>query len=420
MGDAPAAARHRAQLARLLLQAQRSDTALAELESAWTAATSGEGAGTVPPELPAELARAHLLRGGLQDASDWAERAISAAEATGGEKRAVLVDAQITRATARVAQGRREEGLADLRRAVDDAEAADNTSVQLRALNNLAWLVVTDDPAATYATARRGLDLAIRLGNREQALQLLDIASIVAIDTGEWSWARGALEEATADDLPSAYRLDYAGTLTIIAALQGRPESALPDERGGLEEDLDPQALGWVDHARSLLALVSGDLPSALERAWTAAGRTEGYERWASLVLAGRAATWTGDAPQAVQAAKELAECGAWGRAADAALAGLHAAISTLEVSGPHRRSGGAAKAWDAALEQWRRLDLPLRLGLCHLDRWRLLGTDGDRTAARAIFERLGSPALVDMLEPMPPVPEPRRSPRRRSRTSGA
>ncbi len=398
MDDAPGAARHRAQLARLLLQAQRSDTALAELEAAWTAATSGASAATIPPELPAELARAHLLRGDLQDASAWAERAISAAEATGDEKRAVLVDAQITRATSRVAAGRRTEGLEELRRAVDDAAGADNTSVQLRALNNLAWLVVTDDPGATYATARRGLDLAIRLGNREQALQLLDIASIVALDTGDWSWAQGALDEATADELPSAYRLDYAATRTILAALQGLPADALPDEPV-LEKDLDPQALGWVDHARGLLALVSGDLPTALDRAWIAARQTEGYERWASLVLAGRVACWTGDARQAARAAEELAECGAWGRAADAALSGLRAAISTLGVPSSRRGPRTAARAWSSAIEQWHGLDLPLRLGLCHLDRWRLLGRAADREAVRRSLGPLGATALVALVD---------------------
>jgi class 3 adenylate cyclase len=414
LGDAAGAARHRAQLARLLLQAQRSDTALAELGSAWTAATSGKGAGPIPPELPAELARAHLLRGDLGDASQWAERAIAAAEDAGAEKRAVLVDAQITRATALVAQGRRTDGLEELRRAVEHAEEAGNSSVQLRALNNLAWLVVTDDPGTTFATARRGLDLAIRLGNREQALQLLDIASIVSIDSGDWAWALRALEEAAAEELPSAYRLDYAATRTILAALQGGPVDGLPDEPASLEPDLDAQALGWVDHARGLLAFVAGDLPVALDRAWIAARQTEGYERWASLVLAGRVASWMGDTRQAAQAAEELAECGAWGRAADAALAGLQAAIATLEIPPSRRGPRAATKAWDAALGQWRGLDLPLRLGLCHLDRWRLLGRPADRDAARGTLEPLGAAALIALLDGSTRPPA-RRSPRRRS-----
>ena len=78
-GDAAAAlARNRAQLASVLLQAQRSTTALAELESAWSAAAGASDGQAIALELPAELARAHLLLGDSERAIEWAERAIAA------------------------------------------------------------------------------------------------------------------------------------------------------------------------------------------------------------------------------------------------------------------------------------------------------------------------------------------------------
>jgi len=186
-GNAAAAlARNRAQLASVLLQAQRSATALAELESAWSAAATGSDEDAIALELPAELARAHLLRGDAEHALEWAERAIAAASGapdSTGAAQAVAIDARVTLGTARAGLGDLDEGLAQLRQAIRDAEAGGHGSVELRALNNLAWTMVSDDPRATSETARRGLELAERLGIREMALQLLDIATIVAIDT---------------------------------------------------------------------------------------------------------------------------------------------------------------------------------------------------------------------------------------------
>jgi class 3 adenylate cyclase/tetratricopeptide (TPR) repeat protein len=275
--DAAGASRHRAQLASLLLQAQRSDTALAELEAAWSAATAGADGATVPPELPAELARAHLLRGDRPRAVEWAERAIAAAEASGvtGNANATAIDARITLGTARAEEGA-SEGLDLLRQAIDDAEAAGLGRIQLRALNNLAWVTVSDDPQETSRTARKGLDLANRLGNREMALQLVDVATVVAIDIGEWDWATTALADASSDELPTVYRVDFAVTQTVIGALQGKADASGPiDGIGDLEADLELEAFGSIIHARAMVEMSAGRLPEALELARAASHGTE-------------------------------------------------------------------------------------------------------------------------------------------------
>jgi class 3 adenylate cyclase/tetratricopeptide (TPR) repeat protein len=396
LGDAVGSARHRAQLASLLLQAQRSDTALAELEAAWNATSKGGRGGADTLELPAELARAHLLRGDNDRAVEWAERAIASADAVEASavSRGVAIDARVTLGTARAGQGAAEEGMAELRQAIADAQQMGLGSAELRALNNLAWLTVSDDPRATLDTARRGLELAERLGNREMALQLLDIATIVAIDTGDWDWALGALEEASAGDLPTSYRLDYAGTRAIIDALRDIPDALAPIEQlGPMEPDLDPQALGWVDQARALAAMLSGDLPGALALAQAASRQTVGFERSEALALAGRVAAWNGELDVAAAALRDLEEERSWGRAQRAIRATLRAAVASGQAK---RGDAETAHAhWADALQAWQELKLPLREGFCHLDRWRLTADQPSREAATRIFERLGARRLV-------------------------
>jgi len=394
-GDVVGSARHRAQLASLLLQAQRSDVALAELEAAWNASPKEGRDGGSTLELPAELARAHLLRGDNDQAVDWAERAIaSASAATPGIGRAVAIDARVTLGTARAGQGAAEEGMAELRQAIADAQELGLGSIELRALNNLAWLMVSDDPRATLDTARRGLELAERLGNREQTLQLLDIATIVAIDTGDWDWALGALDEASAGDVPTSYRLDYAGTRSMIDALRDAPDALAPIQRlGPMESDLDPQALGWVDQARALAAMLSGDLPTAIALAQAASRQTVGFDRSEALALAGRAAAWNGQFEIAAAALRDLEEERSWGRAQRALRATLRAAVSNGKSAEGDAETRHAH--WADAIQAWHELDLPLREGFCHLDRWRLTADEGARDAATRIFERLGARRLV-------------------------
>ena len=315
----------------------------------------------------------------------------------------MAIDARVTLGTARASRGDLEGGLAQLRQAIADAQSGGHGSVELRALNNLAWTMVSDDPRATSETARRGLELAERLGIREMALQLLDIATIVAIDTGDWDWAVAALEQASGDELPTTHRLDFAATRTILNALRGVPDPTGPiDSQGALEPDLDPEALGWVDHARALVAMVGGDLPRALELARVAAGRTRGFERSAVLAVAGRVGAWSGRVDAASEALAELEAEQAWGRAVEASRHTLRAAVAAATAAGGNGPGlEDAEREWTHALDGWRQLDLPLRRGLCHLDRWVLAGSEEDHAAAIEIFERLGATPLTT-LDPRP------------------
>jgi class 3 adenylate cyclase/tetratricopeptide (TPR) repeat protein len=398
LGDQAGSTRHRAQLASLLLQAQRSETALAELEAAWESAEGGKDSDATA-QLPAELARAHLLRGDPDRAVEWARRALATSPgATDDGSRALAIDARVTLGSALAQRSAPEEGLQELRQAIDEAAEAGLGAVELRARNNLAWLLVEDDPRATIETARRGLELAERLGHREWSLNLLDVASIVAVDVGEWDWAIAALHAVSDVELPTAYRLDFAATRAIIEALRDSVDPLRPIERlGTLEPDLDPLALGWVEIARALVDALRGDGEAAQRQARIAAQRTVGWERVEALALAGRIAAWNGDATAAAEALRDLEAEASWGRAAGARHRTLRAAVAALRSRGT-TPSRTATRDWNAALRAWRDLQLPLRLGLCLLDRWRLAGDGEARSEAEAVFSDLGASALVRLL----------------------
>ena len=194
--------------------------------------------------------------------------------------------------------------------------------------------------------------------------------------------------------MPTSYQLDFAGTRTMIGALRETPDAQGPIERlGPLEPDLDPQALGWVDQARALVAMLSDDLKGALGLAQAASRQTVGFERSEALALAGRVAAWDGQVDVAAAALHDLEEEPSWGRAQQAIRDTLRAAVAGGSASQGDPATSNAR--WAEALDAWRELDLPLREGLCHLDRWRLTGDAASKEAATRIFEGLGARRLV-------------------------
>jgi tetratricopeptide (TPR) repeat protein len=393
-GDTQAATRDRAQLASLLLQAQRSEAALGELERAWEAYPADAIRDTAQIHLATELARAYMLRGDTERAIEWAERAIAEGGASPDGREPLVTDARISLGTALAQGGRAEEGLAELRTAIDAASTHGPSSAELRARANLAWIMAGDDPRVAADIAGRGLELAKQVGSREWALQLLDIAGFVAIDTGAWAEAVAHLDELSAPDLPTAYRFDFAAMRATIEAIRGGTEPLRAMHRiGDPEVDLAPHALGWTESARAVAALVEGRLDDALDAAQSAAERTVGLERVDALALAGRLAGWL-RRPEVLASVLTAIEAeSVWGRAAAARVEGVRAAGSALAGAGD-----AADRSWSVALDTWRDLGSQLREALTLLDRWILRGDDEDRAAAERLLGGLGANGILALL----------------------
>jgi tetratricopeptide (TPR) repeat protein len=399
----------RARLASVLLMEQRNETAIAELESALRAGRRIEtyDAGV---ELASQLARARMLVGDHLPALRWADRALEAAEQRGLD--AVATDVLVTRGTVRFSLGDEDAGLADLRRAVERAETGGYLTTELRARNNLAWLLVTDDPRASFEAAREAVTLATTMGVGDIAAQLGEVATAVAVDTGDWDWALETAAELARGPMPDANRLNVAAAIAVIRALRGdaQPMAEL-DALGPLPADADAQIVAGVAFARAWSAFVAGELERARDLATEAAQGWLGPERIDAWTLAGRAALWQRDVGSAAAARDAIASAKVSGRAVDARLLTLDAGLATL------RGAAGEHDAHRAAGEAWRQLDLPLHLALCQLDEHVLGGGAEPPAEALGILEELGAEGLLGLVSPRP---APGRARQARSRRPSA
>jgi tetratricopeptide (TPR) repeat protein len=364
-GDAPAAARARAQLASVLLMAQRNEPALVELETA-LAAIADPDADAGAAEVAAQLARARMLVGDDQAGVEWADRAIATAERLGVS--GVAADAIATRGTALVRLGRGAEGLAELDRAIGLARDGAFLATELRARNNLAWLLVSDDPHATLAHARAGGDLATAMGVGDMAVQLLEVAGAAAIDTGDWEWALSTTADITRGPIPEANRINLISQAAVIGAYTGRrPALRAFEAIQPLPPGTDPQVASSVLYAQAWIAFVAGSFDEAQRLAAAAADESFGAERSYHLALVARAALWRGDRDAAVDAIVSFDGLPLSGRATRATSRTLAAGLAVLD-------GGADLGSFAPAADAWRELRLPLPLALCLLDAQKLGG----------------------------------------------
>jgi hypothetical protein len=369
--------------------AQRNEPALAELDAALRAFRDF-GADASGIELAAQLARARTLVGDNRGGLEWAERALAAAERLGLD--AIEADLLVTRGTARFRLGDEDAGLADLRLAIAEAEDAGSVRTELRARNNLAWLVVADDPRTAMDTAREAVELATTMGVGDLAAQLAEVACAVALDTGDWEWALATAAELEHRVVPEANKINLASAVSMIRALRGdaRPLAAI-EAMEPFPRDTDRQVLAGVDHARAWAAFVAGDFAGARGHAARATGASFGAERIQQWTLATRASLWMADPEGAADGLRELEALATRGRAGEAATMTLTAGLSAL------MGAADAVQQYRRAEEAWRQLDLPLHLSLCLLEAHRLLPGTGQAQETLFILESLGAHGLIRM-----------------------
>ncbi len=224
-GDVQAAARVSARLGELLwMQFTKIDEAVELMESSLAVLAEAE-----PDEgvawLMAQAARFHYFRGELDDAFGWVERALAAAEARLYFE--VLSQALNTKSLILRGRGRWEESIALLHHALAVAIEHDLPDAIERARFNLASELGTRDRSGeALEQDLRNLELAQRLGHRDQVEMLrihlvLDYGSL-----GRWTEVREILD---ASPLPDDPKQDPIGVSThagaiIVLANQGKLE----------------------------------------------------------------------------------------------------------------------------------------------------------------------------------------------------
>jgi tetratricopeptide (TPR) repeat protein len=299
----------------------------------------------------------------------------------------------ITRGAALAGMGRPREGTIVLMGAVSAASSAGIPTSELRGRVNLSYAAAADDPELAYRTAREGLELSRKLGMRGYAYYLLGNAAEMAIRMGDWDWALAELEEAVADsEHDTAAQMRRAEILglrghDVAAELQG-----LADLAAGWTE---LQAQSSVGESRALVALARGELRAALDLA-QAAYRINAAPDGTGMETAIRAASGLRDGDAVTDALRVLEPFP--GRVTTAV---RHEGEAVLAgIAG--RRKESLAGFLDA-IHRWKELGLTVEVALAQLTLVTVLGaTDAEaRTAAeeaRVVFERVGSPPLLDRL----------------------
>jgi class 3 adenylate cyclase/tetratricopeptide (TPR) repeat protein len=383
------AARTRARLAGVLLTAQRNEVAVQELEIAMRAIrrVDRDEAGV---ELTAQLARARLLIGDDAESARWAERGLAAARRL--KLDGVAADLLATLGTARVNRGDA-AGLDDLRRAIEEAEAVGAVGTQLRARNNLAWLLVADDPRTTLEIARQAVATAASMGVGELAAQLAEVACAAAIDTGEWGWALETAEDLLHPGTPIANRLNLAAAIALVRALRGEadPTAALR-EMGPLDDGTDDQVRAGIELAMAWVAFTTGRLDEATSHAEAAAAGLLGIERLHAAAMAARVGLWSGDEARATAWLSRMEALEIRGRAVAAHLATMRAGVAALGD-----RADGAER-FRAASEAWRELGLDGDRAICLTDAAHLLG-GGAPDETVELLHRLDADGLRRLVE---------------------
>jgi class 3 adenylate cyclase/tetratricopeptide (TPR) repeat protein len=417
-GDPIGAARSVILLTKPMGDAGRTDEAIAVLDATLTACADLEDRPEVVA-LVAELARTLMLNNDPR-AVEVADRALIAAERL--DDIPIIADALVTKAAALDTEGRRREGMAILRGAIELIVAHRLTTTEFRARSNYATQIWLDDPRAALESAIEVRELARRLGARDQFNWSTWQCYGGAFAVGRWDWMLELALEAEAGD-PEPLDLEgIHSTRARIAAYRGDFETADRERQAADRAGPDASRPEFIasrhaDHAE-ILGL-EGRLTEAYELARTASEMIP--FSW-PRVMAGRFAIALGDPERTRRAVEHLRESSERGAFADALRESVEAGLAALEG----RRDEAIAR-FRASADALRRLDLPLELARTQLDYAVLIPPDdpGARAAAdeaRTLLTGLGVRPFLERLETglarWTDDPEARQGPRRTATTS--
>ena len=166
-GDEPAAARARAALGAVLLNATKLDTAVTVLEQA-LAELSADTPGDVRAPVLANLSRAYMRNSAYDAALDAADRALDLAEPLGLDE--VIANALNNRGSVLGYRSRYRESGAIMQAAVDIAAAGGYVDAEMRARSNQASHSFEQSPRHATELQWTNLELARRVGHQGMAM----------------------------------------------------------------------------------------------------------------------------------------------------------------------------------------------------------------------------------------------------------
>ena len=394
LGDEGAVARATARLGERLLQRGHIEQAATLLEEALNALGDRDTDRAVVT-LQTRLANTYMRRDDHAPAIEWADRALRGAERF--DMLPEIAEAMITRGTALGGVSRLREGIALLEGGLRFAGEQKLTTSEMRAHLNLSNMLWNVDPRQGLEVARRGVEIAERVGTRSWHVLLTNNAIACATRTGDWDWALEREAELRALDLADEDRINFADT-PLIRVCRGVDVSAELAELRALDVDLsDPSSTAIITLAEAWAALVEGRLDNAFELAIKVIVSPSLLA--SGLLVAGHAAMESRNLDRARETLARLDAAGVHGPALEAQRRTLQAGIAALEG-----RRGDAVLAYREAASMWRDLGLRFDLALCQLELvTHAASTDRDRAPAadeaRTILEELRAQPYLDRLD---------------------
>ena len=205
----------------------------------------------------AELARAYMIHEEPQVALEWAERTLAAAERL--DMVTEVAEAMNTKALVLQILGRFIEATTVLRGVLWLAEQNGLTQAELRAYNNLSFLLVTADPRTGLEVAQVGIERGAKVGARVWVTLLASNGATAALRVGDWATAQGLIDtwlEASSDWVS---RIELESVAAVMAACRAAPgDQPAPEFDSGAAGSSDPQIAALVRITRAWVGLCEG------------------------------------------------------------------------------------------------------------------------------------------------------------------
>ena len=264
---------------------------LNKIDDATTIMTAAlERGGDAPsPEAEADvyaaLSRAHMRAARPAESIAAAEHALAIAEPRNLVR--VVAEALNNRAASLNMQGRRREAGALLETAVRLAAEGGWVNLELRLRNNLAVVVIDDDPARGGEIGRELLEIAGRIGHVQWYVQAAagSIASDY-VELRDWDAAIARSEDAA--ERAGEGSLGWVQNQVGILRIRGARGEDVTTLRDALERfDSDAQARWWIDDGLSDVGVWTAEFEETLTRAGRAlaSGLTDANEPYLRSLL---------------------------------------------------------------------------------------------------------------------------------------
>jgi class 3 adenylate cyclase/tetratricopeptide (TPR) repeat protein len=247
--------------------------------------------------LEAQYGRALFLNDQHREALVVIERVLEAAEHA--DTLDILADALVTRGSALGSIGRTQEGLGVIEIGERIARANGLNQTEMRALNNRLATLYDFEIRAGVETAREGLALARRNGDRPMLFSMLAFVGFGLQAAGDLDGCLAAFEAGLAEDPEPADGLVMRYGVIDVRAARGEPVAELLVELDRLASGMSDQNVTWATiEAPAVVDLYNGRFEEAARRWRDGAGRfaTLGPQWLASAADAALFAGETADA----------------------------------------------------------------------------------------------------------------------------